>query len=114
MKEPTESQIKEFWEGHGYEVIVLDKGGLFEEEPIVYFGLDEAPLEESIDLKNLFGHAVDWKEIQSIQFSKGDDGCHCWIYTKKITGKPFHGNGLTEEYALFWVLQKVKEKSNAK
>ncbi len=119
MKEPTKVQTVEFWKRYGIEYgeqyqssgdytksgyYLLDIGGA-----TIWFA--ELP---PINLINLFQYAIDWNEVETIQFSKGDDGCHCWIYTKKPTGRPFHGNGLTEGDALFWALWEVKEKSNAK
>jgi len=59
-----------------------------------------------IDLNNLFRYAVDWEKIETIQFSFGDDGHHCWLYLKKPSGRPFHGYGETDEEALFWALRR--------
>ena len=98
MDKPTEEQVRKFWEWCG-----LPYGG--------YGNLDRQKAKSlpPIDLNNLFKYAVDWNEVETVQFSYGDDGHHCWIYMRKPIGKPFWGNGLTDEDALFWALWQVKE-----
>ncbi len=104
MDELTKAEITEFWEGYGVKP-ELKQG---------YFAPDKREVYPPINLINLLKYAIDWNEVETIQFSKEDTIYHCWIYTKKLTGRPFHGNGSTEGDALFWVLREIKEKSNAK
>ncbi len=112
-KKLTQEQIKEFWEGHGFQQVTKK-----ESYDIGYYTLWENDAGYSqgklpdIDLNNLFKYAVNWDEIETIQFSCGDDGHHCWIYTKKLIGKSLYGNGATDEDALFWALRQVKEGSD--
>ena len=96
---PTNEQKKEFWERYGI-VFTEDKAGIVASfnEIVVFYGI--LPL----TMNNLFRYAVDWDEIDTIQFSYDGKGCHSWLYMKKLIGKPFHGSGETEALALFWAI----------
>ncbi len=95
---PTDEQIKEFWKGYGVKP----------EKRRGYFNYDIAFVYPPIDLNNLFRSARAKAKIDSVHFSWGDGGVLCWVYTKRIIGKPFFGKADTEEDALFWALDKVR------
>lgn len=136
MDKPTDEQVGKFWEWCGFEEreCNIDKCYFSIKHSHLYnpFGkpdtrhahsLTNSPFSDGfdrkyyiiyppIDLNSLLQYAVNWDGVETIQFSRGDDGYHCWLYMKKVVGKPFHGNGLTEEDALFWALWKIKEETN--
>ncbi len=108
-EQPTQEQKKELWERYGLKVELREdrfSSGLHNWELWTKDGkrIDNPQL----DLNSLFEYAVDWDKVETVQFSYGDEGHHCWLYMKKPVGKPFHGNGETEATALFWALQQVK------
>ena len=105
---PTDKQKQWLWEQCGWEYDSEFDYWYPPGSPKVRgFYITYRSFEMDIDLNNMFKYAVDWNEVETIQFSYGDDGHHCWLYMKKPVGKPFWGNGLTDEDALFWAISKA-------
>ncbi len=124
MKEPTEAQIKEFWEWCGFER-KRENSGYYLGKPSGYYeywvldDYNEFDL-PPIDLNNLFKYASD--VIVDITFRYYPGGCECkltylteagigtvkpWIENE--TGDEKRGRELSN-IALFWALWEVKEK----
>lgn len=101
--EPTEKQRQWLWEQCGFQDKYLNSCGEVDywlADPSGHKVKDYPP----IDPNNLFKYAQEPAKLESVHFSWGDNGVLCWLYTKKIVGKPFYGEGLTEEDALFWAI----------
>ena len=95
MKEPTEAQIKEFWEWCGFTFIMdYDDPTRIEES--------RSPIGERIfppiDLKNLFKYAVP-KDYQQIIFQP--DG-YCGL---TVDDELYEAEGDTADLALFWAIK---------
>ena len=111
-KQPTEAQVKEFWEWCGFEEI-HHKGywnNLYWKAPIDGW---EYPIRPCIDLNNLFKHAVPKLENPLIILHLQEGTWLCQVYHAKIEGKPYT-IGVYEDkdpaLALFWAIyEAIKE-----
>ncbi len=111
MNNPTQKQIKEFWEWCGFTVLPanmwIEPKWVLEHQIGNYYG--EKP--PHIDLNNLFKYAVPKvKSLLRMTIRKIPTGYQWQIDRKPSYGGEFViGEGDTETLALFWALWQVKE-----
>ena len=113
-EQPTDEQIKEFWEWCGFKQIERDRvkfslgsGDIYRLVWIHPTGLYEEDNLPPIDLNNLFKYAVQPNEyITEVSFVKGE----CQIATRGLNNKGvqyFVGRDEDPALALFWAIWEV-------
>jgi hypothetical protein len=106
MKEPTQEQIKEFWEWCGCKIDceLPPRDGL----PVFLGSSPEGKLSYlSIDLNNLFKWAVPkLPDYDGIEFWESTDGWVCQIPTDHLC-RIREGEGKDPALALFWAIWEV-------
>ena len=103
MEQPTDEQIKEFWEWFGFvDTFEGDTGAYYWKAPNGDAGIDLPPL----DLNNLFKYAVPkLRELHFIEFQWWEvEGCHVKVY---VLDNSFSGQDGNPALALFWAIWEV-------